>query len=221
MKKLFIGLILLNSSLVLFSQNIEVFGGLNQNTFFDFQKNEGHFHSSYNGDEGYAIGIGVDNIKVDKMTLRFTLTYDKYGGKIEASDGGLGGGYTTRAEIDKSILSLGFFPLNFRFFDRIDLNFGFEVSALVVDDFKGRSSGWMMGTPGWSYDLNEKYNRFSAKKYFGLRGRIAYDFYLTDKIAVSPQYSYYFGLSHEFDEFPEETKSKRHYLFIGIKRVIK
>jgi hypothetical protein len=220
MKKLIIGLIFINH-LTLFSQNIEVYGGLDKNTFFDFKQNNGHFYSSYNSGLGYAFGIGIDNLKMDWLTFRFTLNYDKYGGKIKASDGGLAGGYTTIAEIDKSILSLGIFPVNFRLFDRLDLNLGFEVAGLINENFKGTTSGWLMGEPDWSFELNDKYERFSAKTYFGLRGRIAYDVNLSDRLSVSPQYSYYFGLSPEFAEFPDATKSMKHYFCIGIKRKIK
>jgi len=220
MKKIFFVLILL-SSLTAFSQDIELIGGLNKNDFFDFQQNEGHFSSSYNYAYGYAIKLGVENIKVDWLTLRFTLGYDKYGGELAARDGGLGGGYTTDAKIDKSVISLGVFPINFKIFDRIDLNFGFEFSGLVSENYSGTSSGWQMGVPNWSYDLNDKYDKFSSKTYFGLCGRIAYDFNISDKMAISPQYSYYFGLSNEFDEFPEATKSMRHYFCIGLQRKIK
>ena len=213
--------LILFTSLSAFSQNIEINGGLNKNNFFDFQQNEGHFSSSYNSDYGYAIRIGIENIKVDWLTLRFTLGFDKYGGELTASDGGLGGGYTTDAKVDKSVISLGMFPLNLKIIDRIDLNFGFEFSGLISENFSGISSGWLMGEPDWSYDLNDKYERFSSKTYFGLRGRIAYDFNISDKLAISPQYSYYFGLSNEFDEFPEATKSMRHYFSIGIQRKIK
>jgi hypothetical protein len=221
MKRVLIGLIFLNS-LNLFSQNLEIIGGLNKNSFFDFQLNEEYYSSSYNSEYGYAIRIGIENIKVDWLTLRFTLSYDKYGGELEATGGsGLGGGYTTNATIDKSVISLGIFPLNFRIIDRIDLNFGFEFAGLINENFSGTSSGWSMVNPSWSYDLNDKYDRFSAKTYFGFRGRIAYDFNISDKWTISPQYSYYFGLTNEFDEFPEATKSMRHYFCIGLQRKIK
>jgi hypothetical protein len=215
MKKIFIGLILLNS-LTAFSQNIEIIGGLNQNNFFNFKQNEGHFSSSYKSDYGYAIRVGLEDIKVDWLTLRFTLSYDKYGGELKASISKLSGEYTTNARIDKSVISLGVFPVNFKIMDRIDLNFGFELSRLINENYSGTSSGWRMGTPYWSYDLIDKYDRYNSKTYFGVRGRIAYDFNISDKLAISPQYSYYFGLSKEFDEFPETTKSMRHYFCIGL-----
>lgn len=220
MKRIFIAWILL-SSMTAFSQNLEVIGGLNKNHFFDFQQNEGYFTSSYDSDYGYAICIGLEDIKIDWLTLRFTLSYEKYGGELDASDGVLGGGYTTNAKIDKSVISLGVFPLNFKIIDRIDLNFGFEIAGLINENFSGTSSGWSMGGPDWSYDLNEKYDRYSSKAYFGLRGRIAYDFNISDKLSISPQYSYYLGLSNEFDEFPEATKSMRHYFSVGLQRKLK
>ncbi len=218
MKNLIIGLILLNS-LTVFSQNIELFGGLNRNSFFDYRQ-VGHFVSSYNSELGYSFGVGVDNIKLNQWALRFTLNYDKYGGKVTASDGGLGSTFRTIAEIDKSIVSLGVFPVNFKLFDRIDLNFGFEISGLINEKVKGSYSTWSKGQPYRELDLNDKYERFSSMLYFGLRGRIAYDFNLSDNLAISPQYSYYFGLSNEFVGFPEKTKSMRHYLGIGLQRKI-
>lgn len=220
MRKIVIGLVFL-SSLTAFSQNIEIIGGLNTNNFFDYQQNENHYSSSYSSDYGYAIRIGVDNIKVDWMNLMFSLSYDKYGGELEASDGGLGGGYTANVKIEKSVISLGVFPLNFKILDRIDLNFGFELSRLINENFSGTSNGWLMGQDDWEYDLNDKYDRYSSKSYFGLRGRIAYEFNISDKLAILPQYSYYFGLTNEFDEFPEATKSKRSYFCIGLQRKIK
>ena len=218
MRKILIGLILL-SSLTAFSQDIEFIGGVNKNDFFDFQ-DEGQFSSSYNSGYGYAIRFGIENIIVDSVPFRFTLGFDKYGGELTTSDGGLGSRYTTDARIDKSVFSLGIFPLNFKIINRIDLNFGFEFSMLISEKYSGTSSGWIMGQP-WSYELNEEYESFSSKTNFGLRGRIAYDFNLTDKLAISPQYSYYFGLSNEFDVFPKATKSMRHYFSIGIQRKIK
>jgi hypothetical protein len=205
----------------LFGQNIEIFSGLNKNTFHDYNKNKGHFSSSYDSDYGYSVGFGLDSIKNDWLTLRFTLQFDKYKGKLKASDGGLGGGYTTIANVQKSLISVGVFPINFRFFKRLDVNIGLVISRLIDESFYGTSSGWNMNQPNWSYNLHDKYNQYSSNTYFGFQGRIAYDFKLSKSIWISPQYLYYFGLSNEFVEFPEETKAMRHYLCIGLKKDFK
>jgi hypothetical protein len=221
MRNLTLALILF-TSISAFSQNIELFGGLNKNYFHDYLLKElsYHYSSSYKPKDGYSIGIGVDNIKIDWFTLRFTLGYDRYRGELAVSGGSLAGKYTTDAELDKSVISLAVFPINFKIIDRLDFNFGFEFSGLMRENFSGRHYGWFDGM-SWDYDLNDKYDRFSSKTHFGLRGRIAYDFNISDKLAISPQYSYYFGLSNEFIQFPNETKSMRHNFCLGIQRKLK
>ncbi len=111
MKNLILILICL-SSLKLFSQSIEVVGGLNKNVFFDYWDGEARFNSSYTSELGFVGRIGLD-IKLDWLKTRFTLSFDKYSGKLIASDGGQAGSHTTIADIDKSIISFGFFPINF------------------------------------------------------------------------------------------------------------
>ena len=223
MRQIIIAFILLVNNYC-FSQDIELIGGVNKNNFYDFRRNEGHYNSSYISDFGYTFRIGVENVKlkkIDNLNLRFTLSYDKYGGGIKVSDGGNGGGYSTTANINKSIISLGIFPLNFKVKNKIDLNFGIEFSRLMIDGFEGEYNYWLMNW-GSSYDnLNEKYNRFNARNYFGIRGRIAYDFNITENLILSPQYSYYLGLGSEFEEFPRTTSSIRQYLSLGIQMKIK
>jgi|WetSurSiteA1Bulk_404760.scaffolds.fasta_scaffold25536_3 hypothetical protein len=213
-------IIFITFNLTLYSQKIEIFGGVNKNIFHDYNK-DFHITSLYNSELGYTAGFGIDSIKIDWLTVRFSMQFDKYGGNLEANYHGLGGGNTTVAEIDKWIISLGIFPLNFRLFHKIELNFGLEISRLINETYKGKASGWQIGQDNWSYDLQDKYDQFSSKMYFGIKGRIAYDFNLSQSMIISPQYSYYFGLSNEFQEFPEYIKSMRHYLCIGIIKKIK
>jgi hypothetical protein len=78
----------------------------------------------------------------------------------------------------------------------------------------------MGGSPPISLttSLQERYDRFNAAMYFGLRSRIAYDVPLGKSIVLSPQFNYYFGLTPEFSEFPRETRSMRLYVCLGIKK---
>ncbi|MCX7985821.1 MAG: hypothetical protein N2662_02645 [Bacteroidales bacterium] len=204
---------------VLFAQKIEVFGGACYNIFHDYNKNEGHYMSSYKSEFGYSSGFGIDSITIDKIPFRFTLQLDKYGGKIDVSDGGLGGGYKTVATVDKLIISLGIFPVNLMIFKKIEINIGLIISRLIDETFIGTSSGWMLNQPSWSYNLHDIYDRFSSSTYTGLQGRIACDFKAFKSVWITPQYFYYYGISDEFTKL--DTKSKRHYIGIGIKKRIK
>ncbi|MGC8823114.1 MAG: hypothetical protein ACP5PZ_00760 [Bacteroidales bacterium] len=205
----------------LMGQEVEAFLGANNNIFHDYNNNEGHFRSVYTSDYGFSGGLALDNIKFDWLTLRFTLQFDNYKGKLNVSDGGLGGDNKTIANTDKSVISLGVFPINCQILKRINLNFGFIISRLINESFDGTISGWAINQPNYTYNLQDKYTRISTLTYLGLQGRIAYDFKISKSLIISPQYIYYFGLSNEFAIFPETTKSMRHYFSIGIKRSIK
>lgn len=222
MKNLLIGLCFL-SSLSTYSQNIELIGAINKNIFFDFEGDEPHFRSSYNSKTAYSINFGIEDVKIaDLFKLRLTLGFDKYSGGLQISNGALARRTNTEAELDKAVISLGVFPLNFKIADKIDLNLGFKLSGLVNENIKGTSRSWGVNNPNGSIeDINDKYKRYSAIIHFGLKGRIAYDFNISDKLILSPQYSYYFGLLSEFDELPRQTKSMRHYFGIGLQRIVK
>jgi hypothetical protein len=87
--------------LTIYCQNIELMGSVNKNDFYNFNRNLGHFRSSYTSGFGYSVKIGIENIKIDWMKLRLTLNYDSYNGELKASDGGLAGDYTVEAKVKK------------------------------------------------------------------------------------------------------------------------
>ncbi|MEN8230861.1 MAG: hypothetical protein ABFS38_22085 [Bacteroidota bacterium] len=200
-----------------YAQNIECFGGANYNIFRDSWNADGHIYSEYEPAFGHQFGIGINDLRIDWITFRFTLSYDKYGGSLQSTYGGLGGGKSTTAEINKSIVSVGIYPVVLKVFEKIIINAGFELSRLIHESFSGKTGGWNYGSnENWNYDLSEKYSHFSSKSYAGVRFRIAYELSLGGKYYFVPQYSNYFSIGSEFAEFPESTRSFRQYLAIGI-----
>ena len=198
------------------SQNIEVFTGINDNHFYDNVEGS-HFTSTYTSDIGYTFGVAIEDVKVEWSTMRFTLRYDKYQGSINVRDGSAAGGSKTTAEIDKSILSLGVYPFSFFIRKKIQLNIGFELSKLVAESYEGSRSGYLTGQPSWNDDLEKTFNQFNSSITAGLVGRISYDIQINESLALTPQYVFYYGVSSEFKEFPKETKSLRNLISIGIK----
>ncbi|MFO7789396.1 MAG: hypothetical protein R6V32_02400 [Bacteroidales bacterium] len=196
---------------------IELHAGVCKNYFHDYIPNDGHYQTEYTPTGiGYSFGIGIENIKVDELRMRFTLSYNKYSGDIDASDGMIGSGYVTDANINKSVISIGVYPLNFKILKTIDLNFGFEISGLVYENNIGDIYAWSMEQP-YIYT----YDRFSSLAHFGFQSRIAYDINIAENLLISPQYAFYYGISSEFKEFPKATKSMRHYFCIGLQRTLK
>lgn len=200
----------------LHAQDIQGYVGGNHNRFYDLVGDRGHYMSSYNPAYGYSIGARIDNIQFNSLKLGFSLQFDQYIGDLRVSDGGLGGGHTTDMSINKSIISLGIFPLNIRIVKVIDVNFGLVASALINESFKGQYSGWISGGYPWSNDLDDTNGNYSKKIYAGLQGRIAYNIKLSSKISIVPQYLYCLGLTNELKYYTGDTKSRRHHLMIGI-----
>ena len=197
------------------AQTLELLGGISNNHFFDYGSESGHYQSSYTDGIGYAIGLGYD-FPMDSFWVRLTLLYESYSGNVEASDGGLGGGTLTKADINKDVIALTFFPVNINIKKRIWINAGFEASVLTQERLKGTTQYWTLGQPTIIKDLNEVYSSFSSSFQIGIRLRFAYTILLSPSVMLTPQYSFYYGLTNEFKEFPEITKSYRHYLLIGI-----
>src|SRR5688572_30144405 len=98
-----------------YGQKIGFSGGVNKNNYFDFIKEEdGHFESDYHPGNGYSFAISIADIKIDSfMPLRLALLFDHYKGSFYTGDGGLSYGEFTRANVVKTTIGLGIYPLNF------------------------------------------------------------------------------------------------------------
>ncbi len=204
----------------LFSQNIEFTTGVNSNNFYNSPTaaDIGNYSSSFSSGLGYHFGVGIENVMVDWLNLRFTLGLDSYSGDIDARWGGQIGGNEVNAEIQKTVLSLGVYPINFKVKNTLNLNFGVEFSGLIHESMKGTKGSWGI-LPYTSEDLAES-TSYNRKMNFGFAGRLAYDIKLSEEYALSPQYGFYLGLTDEFDEFPEDVSSYRQYFSIGIQKAL-
>jgi hypothetical protein len=217
----FLTILFITLTMALSGQKLEAYAGLNLNQFYDYNNNGGNYIASFDSGLGPVIGIGIDSVRVDLLKFRFTIQYDRVAGKLDAYEGGHMYSHQTVAEIKKSMLSLGIFPLSFKVIKKIDLNFGVQLSLLLSESVNGTDSGWSQENGSYEYDLQDVYDRYSSIFSFGLTGRIAYDFKLPNSYYISPQYSFYYGLTNEFVDFPEETKSIRHYFCIGVEKRLK
>ena len=203
-----------------FGQKPDVFIGMNANLFHDYKAKQGHYSSSYKLALGYTAGLGLDIIKKDRFKLRITVQYDHYNGISEVSDGGLGGGYTTYANVNKSIVSLGLFPVRFRFLKKIDVNFGLLFSGLIDESFSGNRLGWKLNSPPVNVNLLGMYKHFSSKTNVGCQLRFSREFELSNSVLITPQYMFYYGLLNEFRDYIMDANSVRHYFCIGFKKKI-
>ena len=199
------------------AQSIEFRAGLNQNKFFDIQKGEAPYNTPiYSSELGSYFSISLNDVKVDSFYYDISIAFENYSGTARARSGGIGGGRSVNAEINKSVLSIGVVPFKQKLHKNLNLDVGFVFSILVNESFNGtvtQSAGNIPTTTS----LTQEYTKFNSAITFGLLARLNYNIDINDKLVLSPFYAYYIGIINEFIDFPASTKSMRHQLGIGIK----
>jgi len=197
------------------SQKIELYTGTLKNHFYDTNKEDPHYASSYSGDCGYSLGFAIDSLKFEWHTLRVAAQYDNYSGRMFARSGGLGGSYAIDGQINKHILALSIYPINIRkLLQNMQLSIGFTGTFLLKETFSGEYSGWNINEGAYSGSLNDKYSSYSTAFTFGVQSMINYRLRISDGFEIVPQYSLYLGLSKELINMPTDMKSIRHYFLI-------
>jgi len=175
--------IMLFSNVFAFAQQVEIVGGINYNMFYN-RGGSSSFSTEYKytNEIGYGLKVAFENAKINKFKWRVAIGYEKYGGEINAFEDGFGSGNRVEAEIDKSILSLTFYPLNATFFNRLDINLGVEVSNLIGGNYQGiHTINSSFSSMTIVTDLKKRHASYNSKFNFGLRGRIAYSFNISEK----------------------------------------
>jgi hypothetical protein len=218
MKKLLI-LIFSIYATSLYSQSFELAAGANLNRFYQIGEDNPHYTATYETGAGFVVRAAYNFSRATKIPLRLTIAYEQYQGDFRAVNSGLGGGYILDAHIDKSVVTIGFSPLALKLFHNLNISFGADFSILLSEDFSGTGTSWEMDTTTIIKEVYE--DDFNASTYFGLNATISYDFHITDDIMIFPQYTFYIGLTKEFDKFPDFTHSMRHFFCIGLKKNIK
>lgn len=210
-------LMVLSNITLLGQKTIEVFGGGSYNDLFDGGDLSIHYMSEYKNGNGFVLGGAIEEIRTDWIKWRFTLHFENYNGEFNISDGSLGGGYTNEATFDKSIIALGLYPLNIKVTKNLRINFGIIISRMINENFEGTHYSWVALKGIWSYPIDDS-ERYSSIEMIGFQTRLAYQIKLTEKLALLPQYHFYYGFTSETKITP--TKAMRHYFNIGISKII-
>jgi hypothetical protein len=202
-------------------QTVEFSGGANRNKFFDLERQDGHFITEYNPDFGYSFGISISDFKIDTLRMRISLLIDNYKGNFYTTNGGLGGAYETEAEVNKTTMGIGLYPLNISIRNNFHISLGGEFSLKLFDQTSGHKSSWRMGAPSTYMKIENDSVKINKNLFFGISGRISYDIRIKENWYIGPQYKFYFGLTDEFENTEAEIKSMRHNFLIGIIRKLK
>jgi hypothetical protein len=210
-------LILLTVNTVASGQRIEVFGGANTHRLRI--KDNRYYPTSYTGEYGYTMGTGLANIRILRVPVRFTLQAESNQTVFKSSSGGLGGGYTLSVESHRTMITTGFYPLNFRVARHLLLHFGFETSLLVAHQSTLHEHSFSLsGNPPVKEGYIEK--EVARGFLFGFVTEAAWHQRIIEHWFLAPWCRIVLNTTDPFFNIPNETKiSKLHVGFSVIRRL--
>jgi hypothetical protein len=201
------------------AQNVELSAGAVYHSFFDLQEQNPHFQSNYQSEFGHSISMGISRIKYKYLTLALSVDYNSYGGTLSVTDGGLGGEFTTEGSITKSTLGVTLYPLCLSLPKKLEFRLGLIASFLLDEKFEGTRSVWIMNSPSWSLPFTNEDTDWSSKTTWAAKGLLLYPIQLSEVWSLIAEYRFCLGLSGEFSTFTEETRSMKHELLFGIRKI--
>ena len=202
--------------------NVEFFGGINTNQYFDYKNNSKlhYYDSEFKSGNGFQFGFALNDFKYDSIPLRVSANIINYKGIVSTEDGYLTGGSNSTIDANKYIVSLGLFPVNFTLFNRFKLNIGCETSYLIVQEVRGNHLIYQDLQPDYDASITNGLIDVKRNVYFGISSRIAYQFEFGDEWILTPQYQIYVGLTDEFKNIEAKVSSFRNYFSIGFAHIL-
>lgn len=201
------------SALQLHAQTLEFYGGMSRNYLYDNKTQNIFYSSSYTARNGLCIGMAVDSINLKWISLRASFQFEEVTGDLSVMEARKYFQQVIVAQTKKYIFSAALYPVNLLLFKKLAINIGAEVSGKIDEKNKGTFQD-----PCFSeriINFEDGYVHYYANLSIGLKGRLAWAVRLSSSTIITPQYQFYYGLTNEFDEAPEEAKSIRHYLMLG------
>jgi len=216
MDKFYLTVLLCLNIHLLAGQSVEFGGGVNRNSFFDLQKEDGHFRTEYDAGIGHAMFFSLEDSLFNDLFVKAIFSLDNYNGSLAVTNGGLGTSGATYAEVSKTTLGVSFFPFNRRFLRSGWLNFGINCNLLLDQKMIGYRNWSQLGNIGGNELLDINSNKYENKFTFSITGRVAYKIDISNALQMVPQYIFNLGLSQEFRNLQSKTKSLRQTVAIGI-----
>lgn len=210
-------ILLLFSFTICQSQHVEFISGVSLNSFYNKVESPRQ-NSSYVNQHGPFLAVAFEGKKTSITNWRITIGFENYGGSISAYDGGNGGGTRVEADINRSSLLVGLYPLNLRLWNKIRINLGMELAKVVYDGFEGTSkTSVVFSGTNTITDLHDLHTTFNQDS-FGVGVGMNYDIQLSNQLFIVPHYTFYQGITGEFKNTPTEPKSRRHRVCIAIRK---
>ncbi|HRZ42110.1 MAG TPA: hypothetical protein P5228_05340 [Bacteroidales bacterium] len=224
MKKMLLGIVCLMCISESLGQKLEFTGGINLNRYLDADSFlDGYLPPGLKWDTGYQMALSLRSIRWwHCLPVKVTLRLDYVKGRIDEYYGGMGGGTSYHAAVDKINLGFGFFPVNIKIAKKFWVSIGGELSGRVWDHTTGEKWAFSMYAtpPVRTWSLDDDALQLNKDFFFGVSADFSYDFWLSDVWHLAPHYRFYLGLTDEFRNLESSIRSVRNYFEMGIIRRI-
>jgi hypothetical protein len=201
------------------AQSIDFSSAISSNRFFEFENQQSfRYDSAYKSGIGYSLQAGISNIMIGTAPVRFAITVDHYQGSVFSSYQALGGRNTTNAQVKKTTIGLGFYPVNFHISKNLHFALGAELSYLINDRTSGNQLINLMGENDKNIDLSQNSKNFHNDIIVGMSALLSYDIAEWKSWRIRPQYRFYMGITEEFQLPNASVRSMRHHLGLSLIR---
>ena len=206
----------------IFAQRIGYFGGLNRNHFYDFKNDDklAYYEANYTTGTVFEFGVSIENVKIDSIPMRFTVSISNYKGTVSVEDGYLLGGSTSNFTSNKYVVNAGVFPVNVELEKNISFNLGGQFSYLLAQSIVGEHVKYRANEGQERIKMDSDFFDTRRNLYFGISARLSYDIELQNDWILAPQYNFYLGLTTEFKNIESKTNSMRHLIGIGFTKIL-
>lgn len=214
--KYLISLLLIFPGLFATSQKVSLSGYGVLNQFYNKPFTNDKLSAEYQEGIGQCYELSLTGLGDFKLLPSFSLMVEHYKGNILYGYHDAYGGYTMDLDVNKTMLGIGVYPINFRVYKKIhfragtDFTFPLTDKTQIISDYKFEQFAWIDTTDG--ADL-------SPDLIIGLSATVDYRFNLGKRWYFAPRYRFYYGLMPELEDIRIKVKSVRHQLGIsfGIK----
>lgn len=204
-------------------QSLELSGGVSHNDFFETRQffEPSPTRTNYEGGLGHAarIGIKFDLPKLNSpvpLSIKFNLGYSTYNARYRLALLTFPSIVFKTADVQKSTINLGFYPINVLLMDKLQISLGGELNVKIkgnIQDELSHISSFRCTTG--SLCIEDLTHRNVT---FRVNSQISYLIPLSPMLALVPQYQFSMGLLEEFDGNSVNTKTMHNTFWIGLER---
>jgi|GEM_PF-2923396 len=200
----------------LFSQELEFTTSFGQNTFYKLKVPPNFESYSYASGNAIAANIRLKLISENFPTGEFLVfcSIEHYIGGFDHSINATGSGDRTIGTTDKTTLSIGLYPLNYKILKRLDIHIGIQMSFLLNEKNRGSYSVWTLNNlSGSNFSLEGE--ELNIRTIPALNIKLSYPIKINDTISILPEYMGILGLVSELQQIGY-PRSMRNYLGVGL-----